>query len=266
MYKQYGTIEANNESFWSDHWKTQNTNQQMSSAKNSELIPIFKKYLPKHGKILEAGCGQGAYVNALKELGYDIEGIDFDSKTIENSKKIFPELPIKVGDVFKTNFPNNYLHAYISLGVIEHYESNFENPIKEAGRILRQDGLIMISVPYFNIFRKIYLPIRNLFVKKQQKKFYQYLFTKNEIEKLIKNNGFSIVGKEFYGKTKTLLSLPIIGNIIRKMYNYSRETSSYKTTSNTKHISKIAGIAKTLLNFLPNSVFAHMIMIIAKKQ
>ena len=37
----------------------------------------FIKFLPKTGKIIEAGCGLGYYVLALERRGYDVEGVEW---------------------------------------------------------------------------------------------------------------------------------------------------------------------------------------------
>ena len=37
---------------------------------------LFCRFLPKTGRILEAGCGLGQYVVALEERGYTVDGVD----------------------------------------------------------------------------------------------------------------------------------------------------------------------------------------------
>lgn len=266
MYKQYTLNKASNSDFWSDHWSKQDINQQMLSAKKSELIPLFKKYLPINGKILEAGCGQGIHVNALKELGYEMEGIDFDDKTIEQINKDFPNLNIKIDDVFNLKYPNNYFEGYISLGVIEHYENGWEKPIEEAKRVVNKNGIIFLSVPHFNYSRRIINFFHDIFYKPQGQ-FYQYLFKPNEIRRAIESKGFKYIATDYYGKSKTLMALPFFGKIFKNQYNSLKSTIGdvgYKPRKSYKIYKTL--IKQFVFKILPNKWFAHMVVIIAQKK
>lgn len=264
MYKQFTLNKANNPGFWSDHWNKQDIDQQMLSAKKSELMPLFKKYLPKDGRLLEAGCGQGIFVNALKELAYKIEGIDFDVQTVEQIKKNFPELNINVGDVFDLKFPDNYFSGYISLGVIEHYENDWQKPVIEARRVLDNEGIIFLAVPHLNYSRMIVNFFVGLF-NKPRGEFYQYFFRPNEIAHAVESNGFELIGVDYYGKSKTLMSLPILGKFFRNQYN-KLKTGINQAEDDKKIVPvKRDSIKRFIFDMLPNKWFAHMVVIIAKK-
>lgn len=264
MHKQYTSKRANNSDFWSDHWNKQDIYQQMLSAKKSELIPLFKKYLPREGKILEAGCGQGIFVNALKDIGCNIEGIDFDKQTVEKINKNFPKLNINIGDVFDLKFPNNYFSGYISLGVIEHYENNWKFPINEAKRVLSDNGVIFLSVPYFNYSRQL-LNFFKFFFHKTEGEFYQYFFKIDEICRAVESCGFKLVDINFYGKSKTLMGLPLLGRLFRKQYDKLKSTDN-KLNNDLKTSNKPnESIRRFIFKALSNKWFAHMIVVIGKK-
>jgi 2-polyprenyl-3-methyl-5-hydroxy-6-metoxy-1,4-benzoquinol methylase len=265
MYKQYSKKSAAEPDFWAEHWSKESLEKQMKAAASSELIPIFKKYLPKTGNILEAGCGQGIFVKALSDIGYKIEGIDYDKKTVQQLNILYPELKIYVGDVFKLQQKNNSLSAYISLGVIEHYENDWQKPLTEAHRTLRSGDTIMLSVPYFNLVRRIHLPLRDLF-KKPAGEFYQYFFKKQEIVNVILAAGFKIKTIEFYGKAKTLISLPLVGKLFRAKYQKMKIESGSIAPTHLDGSSQKRSLTKIVFDLLPNRWFAHMIMVIAEKK
>ena len=58
----------------------------------SSLIPteIYFKYIPKNGKVLDLGCGEGLTANLLGLLRPDLEiiGIDKSSLAVDSAKKI----------------------------------------------------------------------------------------------------------------------------------------------------------------------------------
>jgi SAM-dependent methyltransferase len=138
--------------YWEEHWQG-NFSSLLESARLGKLGEFeypFTKYLPKDGPILEAGCGRGKYVCALQSLGYQIEGIDYAAKTIQQIRAIAPDLDVREGNIYAIDRPDNTYAAYISIGALEH---DFAGPLAglaEAYRVLCPGGLALISVPYLN--------------------------------------------------------------------------------------------------------------------
>ncbi|MBX3004933.1 MAG: hypothetical protein KF821_03790 [Anaerolineales bacterium] len=88
-YRQAATAQH-----WDAVWKTQDTERLFAGAAKGELdyyTEIFPRHLPKNGKILEAGCGLGQYVIALRQRGFDAEGVDYAEDTIRFLNERFPE-------------------------------------------------------------------------------------------------------------------------------------------------------------------------------
>ena len=87
---------------------------------NRTITPLFNKYLNDGDKILEGGCGNGAWVQYLNNKCYDCVGIDINEAILDVAKK--ENLNILKDDILNMSFPDNHFHAYLSLGVIEHWE------------------------------------------------------------------------------------------------------------------------------------------------
>jgi 2-polyprenyl-3-methyl-5-hydroxy-6-metoxy-1,4-benzoquinol methylase len=49
----------------------------------------FFKYFPSNarGKLLDVGCGDGRFLRYAKKQGFEVWGIDFDKKSVENVKR-----------------------------------------------------------------------------------------------------------------------------------------------------------------------------------
>ena len=101
-----------------------------------QQMEIYLRVLPKREKILEGGCGLGPYLIRLRQLGYDVEGIDYNEGPIQKLLAYDATLPVKVGDVTKIPYPDSHFGGYLSLGVIEHFVDGPEKAIREA-RIVR---------------------------------------------------------------------------------------------------------------------------------
>lgn len=120
-----------------------------------EIYPLFEKYIKPTDKILENGCGAGRWVIFYHRKGYDITGIDWSETTINNLKNLYPELNVLCADSRKTNFPDNYFDVILSLGTFEHAEEGPQSAIKESLRILKPNGIMICTMPYFSFFLKI---------------------------------------------------------------------------------------------------------------
>src|SRR3989338_1045379 len=111
----------------------------------------FTRVLPKGEKMLEGGCGLGPYLIRLRQLGYDVEGIDYNEGPIRKLLAYDPALPVKVGDVTAVPYPDGTFGGYLSLGVIEHFAEGPEKAIREAHRVLKPGGVFVVAVPTRNL-------------------------------------------------------------------------------------------------------------------
>jgi SAM-dependent methyltransferase len=195
-------------------WDKRLIEDEIFSCNNRNLLNIFIKYLSKKGRILEAGCGLGAWLNKLNELGYPIEGIDIDEYCIAQLKNYKPSIQAKVGNILNTNYGSNTFDAYISLGVVEHFEEGPHKPLLEANRILKPDGVLILTVPYNNYVRKIiYHPIRRFYLNKKSRHntlhFAEYRYNREEILEFIQEAGFNIVAVNVDDFNSRFLSMGI---------------------------------------------------------
>lgn len=200
FYKRAATA-----NYWDDVWSKQSVEELYASALKGELgyyQELFPKHLPKDGPILEAGCGLAQFVVALRVLGYDARGIDFGSKTVVKVKERFPDLPIQVGDVTRLDTQEAYYAAYISLGVMEHNPSGPEVFLAEAQRILRPNGVALISIPNLNALRKLKAMLGFYQDEVNDLEFYQYVYDPKEFSQYLKRFNFEIIEYFQYGGYK----------------------------------------------------------------
>ncbi len=220
--------------FWDEHWATQISNELYEKAEQGELgyfEDIFTEYLPTEGRILEAGCGSAYYVLALRQRGYDIEGIDWAEKTIKQVVSIRPDLPVTVGDVTCLAIPDHWYSAYISLGVVEHL---FDGPLPvlaEAWRVLKPGGVALISVPNFNVLRRIKAFLGLYGGIPQELEFYQYAFRESEFDAFLCKSGFLVLRHFHYSGFKCINDeLPVLQKLTKVPVLWKLVDMFYKAT------------------------------------
>jgi SAM-dependent methyltransferase len=184
--------------FWDKHWEpaiSYNSYEKYMHGELDDFDLIFKRYVKKEHRIIEAGCGTARYVLALRALGYKhVEGIDWGTSTINSVLKLFPDLNVRVGDVLKIDRDDEYYDVYVSLGVVEHRKEGPKPFFDEAHRIIKSNGTAIFSIPYVNTIRGI----KGRFgaYKKQNIEkldFYQYAYSKRQFISYLNQSGFNVI-------------------------------------------------------------------------
>lgn len=110
----------------------------------SNYINRFLK--KKRVNILDIGCGTGMNLEQLKKYGA-IYGLDNSEEAIKFCRKRGLQ-NIKLGIAEKMPYKSNFFDLITMLDVLEHTNDN--KTLKEAYRILKKDGLLIITVPAFS--------------------------------------------------------------------------------------------------------------------
>lgn len=171
------------------------------NAKRQIVLSLIKKYNKlKKPKILDIGCGTGKTLESLQNLGI-VFGIDSSPQAIHFCKKRdLKNLSLEKSD--HTHFPKESFDLITTLDVLEHTDDN--KTLKEIYRILRKDGLLLITVPA--------LPI--LWSKWDIALKHKRRYTKKSLKHLLEKNGFNILQISYM---YSFLILPVI--IIRTLKN-----------------------------------------------
>jgi len=139
---------------WDYMWTARTVEQELEVCDlETPARDLFLAYIPKGGRVIDGGCGFGKWVIYLKNLGYNIVGIDNNELAISKLKGYDRSLQVELGDILHIHYPDSSFDAYISMGVIEHFEEGPEQALQEAHRVLKPNGLIFVSVPTVNIMR-----------------------------------------------------------------------------------------------------------------
>lgn len=109
--------------------------------------PAIRAELPHlHGlEVISIGCGSGVDARWLADNGAkQVVGIDISEGLLAIAKKKNPDIVFHEMDMEHLDFPDESFDlAYSSLAI--HYVDDWTQPLKEAHRILRKNGLYVFS-------------------------------------------------------------------------------------------------------------------------
>ena len=247
---------APTEAFWSAHWlEDDNFSKSVQAGAGMGIIKQYtQKFLKKPSRVLDAGCGIGQNIYGLKEWGYDAYGIDFTEKVVAKTKAYFPDLAISTQDVRKMNFPDNYFDGCWSVGVIEHFTEGYTAIITEARRVIKKDGYLFVTIPWFSPLRKYkarrgHYPIFSESV--DMKDFYEFMLDEKNVIENIEKQGFACILKQPHDATKGIKDeVSFLQPIFKKIYN--GRNIFYK------------GL-RFLISLLSAKVAGHIILLVFKK-
>ena len=110
-----------------------------------ELPAVEKIFSKIKGKrILDAGCGTGVYSALFSAGGAKVYGIDISDEMIKLARQNAPAGIFKTADMKKLPFKNIFFDI-VYFGLSIHYLKDMRPALKEAFRVLKKNGRIVIS-------------------------------------------------------------------------------------------------------------------------
>ncbi|MBM4026930.1 MAG: class I SAM-dependent methyltransferase, partial [Planctomycetes bacterium] len=164
----------------------------------------FRKHLEPKSAVLEAGCGLGHVVLALRQWGHDCHGLDYAERTVRELTRVFPDVPFKQGDIRLLPYEAGAFDAYISLGVIEHFTEGHEHMLAEARRVLRPGGRIFLSVPVLNAYRRLRIRL-GTYRKASSAPFFEACFQTSELAFMLREAGFRVIEHRYQNPVMTFV-------------------------------------------------------------
>lgn len=168
------------------------------------IINIIKPYC--QGNVLDIGCGDGFFTFQLSKLSKvkKVTGVDISKIAISSAKEKYPQIDFGVASATNLSFPKDSFDFVAMVELVEHI-IDIEQMLKEANRVLKLRGYILITTTDFNLLKRIM--IATFFWEKY---FYPTnphirFFTKKTLGDLLNKNGFEIVKYKWNGSYLSLM-------------------------------------------------------------
>ncbi len=95
-------------------------------------------------RLLDMGCGSGAFVRRAIKLGYNAEGLEFDAQAV--TAAVNEGLPVREGSLPETGLPQESYDVVMLSQVIEHLHDPLA-ALREIHRLLKPGGLLWLATP-----------------------------------------------------------------------------------------------------------------------
>lgn len=116
----------------------------------------FANQFVKDKDVLDIACGSGYGTNILHEAGAkSILGVDISEEAVTYCKGKYPLINFSVGSVEKIPAQDDSIDVLVSFETIEHVDENTQEKfMQEINRVLRKDGIFVLSTPNALVYEK----------------------------------------------------------------------------------------------------------------
>ncbi len=147
-------------------------------------------------RILDAGCGNGIYINSLvQKFGINGWGIDVNETYLKRAgvlaKTFRCTSQLKKMSLTNLLFPDGFFDKIICLQALQFIDDD-KRAIKEIGRVLKKRGILVLSFPGEKYYDKIKISSGKLETMIVKRKGY----SPEEMQALLKKRGFKILQKK----------------------------------------------------------------------
>ncbi len=166
---------------------------------------LITRYIPFGVRVLDAGCGNGSWVEALSAK-YASEGCDYSARMIAQLREGFPNRRWTEADIRTLPYEDGRFGGIVSWGVIEHDAAGPVPALKEFHRALAKDGVIVVTVPRdFDLQRRA----AELEGSDGQGVFYELCMSPAELGDFAKEAGFEVLETGILRGANPFLAWPV---------------------------------------------------------
>jgi SAM-dependent methyltransferase len=105
---------------------------------------LTRKHFPGRGRLLDIGCGNGAFLVRAHDMGWHAEGCEVDPKAVEACRQL--GLEVKQGDAFDESYETGSFDMITMSHVIEHVVDQ-EALLRRIYALLKPGGWFWMALP-----------------------------------------------------------------------------------------------------------------------
>ncbi|AUX85973.1 SAM-dependent methyltransferase [Acinetobacter sp. ACNIH2] len=113
------------------------------------LYQSFLRYLPEHASILDLGCGSGRDTLAFKNLGHQVEAIDYSEALVAKARQL-TGLPVQLDSFYELSVQEKYEGIWACASLLHCEREKLSDVLDRILTALKPNGVCYISFKYGN--------------------------------------------------------------------------------------------------------------------
>lgn len=197
---------------WQDIWHRAQLDVELATrhyARSREIRDRFLAHLPAGEWLLEAGCGLGVEMVSLRERGLRVVGVDYALDALRRLRTHDPSMAVAGADIHALPFASGVFGGYLSFGVLEHFRFGPLPALREANRVLRPGGTLVLTVPAPNLVWRLVRLRRRLrgLVDPPPGEYFETTYAATVLAGFVRETGFELIECAPFGHAFTLWGL-----------------------------------------------------------
>jgi 2-polyprenyl-3-methyl-5-hydroxy-6-metoxy-1,4-benzoquinol methylase len=140
----------------------------------------------QQGKLLDIGCGTGAFLNAMKQAGWESIGLEPDDAARSKAAELYNLQPLASHEIY--NLPHNHFDAITMWHVLEHVHE-LQEYITQLKNMITATGRIFIAVPNYTSYDAQYYGVHWAAYDVPR---HLYHFSPSSMKNLVEQHGLTI--------------------------------------------------------------------------
>lgn len=203
------------------------------TAQKGDFLRIsdrLEQLLPKKGRLLEIGCAMGTTLNAFREKGWEVQGVEPEKHSAEIARSEYDLNVISV-PFQEAGLPKDSFDAVLLLHVIEHVCDPFK-ALCDIRTLVRPGGYLVLETPRYDTLTFSILRGRERSVIPD----HLHYFTRKSMLAMCRDAGFEAKRVEAVGRTVTLDRLSFY---FTKLLRSQRATEAITRISDFLHLNSV---------------------------
>jgi 2-polyprenyl-3-methyl-5-hydroxy-6-metoxy-1,4-benzoquinol methylase len=160
---------------------------------------LIEEIMPVPGRLLDVGCGYGFFLEEMVQRGWQAEGIEISATGLNYARNT---LGLNVSDkpLPRPDWQDNCYDVITLFYVIEHLQDPM-SVLREARRLLRRDGLLLLKWPHTAPIAALMRPWADR-LKLYQAPSHLFDFSPTTLYKILDQSGFHEIRTTVCGWTR----------------------------------------------------------------
>jgi len=159
-----------------------------------EMLPFIPNDVEK---ILEIGCGSGAFASLLKQnRNIEMWGMDIHEEAVKDAHDVFDKVIINNIEKDVVDLPINYFDCILFNDVLEHLAYPW-NVLSDIRKYIRHDGYVVASIPNVRYYENLKKLLFNKDWKYETKGILDIthlrFFTEKSIVNMFEKSGYRVI-------------------------------------------------------------------------